>query len=148
MTEHIDGPIGEDVDALDGQRDLDTPDRAEPSLTETAQLSARERAQQRVALARASVRDTTVRVRNSAAFPTRRTIEPTGDSVTTSDDDGDAATITLADRAQAHRAYIISAAVAIVGLLVVVLRRRAAAHQGDDVVDLGEWHLHAEPVNE
>lgn len=148
MTEHIDGPIGEDVDDLDAQRDLDTLDSADASLTETAKLSARERAQQRVAFARASVRDTTVRARNSAVFPTRRTIEPTDDSVDASGDDGDAATITLADRAQAYRAHIISAAVAVIGLLVVVLRRRAAGHQADDFVDLGEWHLHAELIDE
>jgi hypothetical protein len=148
MTEHTDGLIGEDVDALDGRPDLDTPDSVEPSQTETAKLSARERAQQRVALARASLRDTTVRARNSAAFPTRRTVEPTGDSVDASGDDGDAATITLADRAQAYRAHIISAAVAVIGVLVVVLRRRAAAHQADDFVDLGEWHLHAEPIDD
>ena len=147
MTEHIDGPIGEDVDALDAQRDLDSPDSADASLPDTAKLSARERAQQRVALARASVRDTTARARNSAALPSRRTVVPTADSVDASGDTGDAA-ITLADRAQAYRAHIISAAIAAAGLLVVVLRRRAAAHQADDVVDLGEWHLHAEPVDE
>ena len=148
MTEHIDGPIGEDVDALDAQRDLDSPDSADASLPDTAKLSARQRAQQRVALARASVRDTTARARNSAALPSRRTVVPTADSVDASGDTGDAATITLADRAQAYRAHIISAAIAAVGLLVIVLRRRAAAHQADDVVDLGEWHLQAEPVGE
>ena len=146
MTEPTFGPLGDHADHLDAQHNLDSPDDVEPSLTETAKESARERAQQRVALARASLRDTTARARNSAPFLTRRTIEPTRNDIEAADDDGDAV-ITFADRAQAYRAHLIIAAVAAVGLLAVVLRRRAAAHRADDV-DLGEWHLHAELINE
>ncbi len=123
----------EDVE-LDKPSTADAPDEA-------GQVSAWDSAQRRLASARTSIGDVTSRARTSAILASRRPAGPSADR-------GDAPAITLADRAQAYRAHIVSAAVAVAALLAVVLKRRASAHDVADDFDLGEWSLHAEPVDE
>ncbi len=120
--------------------DLETPPTAEVP-GKAGQVSAWDSAQRRLASARTSIGDITSRAKTSATLPSRRTVRPSADRA-------DAPAITLADRAQAYRAHIVSAAVAVAALLAVVLKRRASAHDVADEFDLGEWSLHAEPVDE
>lgn len=120
---------------------IDTQYTDESAPTE-AELSARARTQRRLAQARGSMRDATMRARQSATFPSGKTVDPSDDSVATT-------TSKLVDQAQAYRVHILSGLAAVVALLVAVAVRRARAHGvDDDSLDLGEWHLQAEPVDE
>lgn len=111
-----------------------------PDSTPAGELSARERTQRLLAQARVSAAAAAARARQSAVSASRRNVDPTADA--------DAPAPTLVDRAQAYRTHIISAAAAAVALLVVIVGRRAVGHRHADTVDLGDWHLEAEPIDE
>jgi hypothetical protein len=125
--------VAADTTSLDGElADLGR-DEAEAS-------SARARAQRRLTRARSSVSDATVRARRSAKLPTPRKTE-------TTEDGGPSALSTVVERVQAYRTYVLGAAAALVALIAVA-RKRSSAPQVNDSVDLGDWHLRADPLEE
>jgi hypothetical protein len=108
------------------------------SHDEAEELSARARTQRRLAQARSTVSDATVRARRSAKLPTRRS--------TDSADDGEPTAMSaVVDRVQAYRTYLLGAAAALLALIAVA-RKRSSEPQVDDSVDLGDWHLRADPA--
>ena len=136
MSDTTDGAARDDMNLDPG------PEAATGSpLTPAEELSTRERTQRHLIRAGAAARAATTRARQSATLPSRRTAGPV-------DESQDAASVTLAERAQAYRAHAVSVAAAVVVLLVVIMKRRASAHRAGDTLDLGEWHLEAEPVDE
>ena len=100
-------------------------------------LSARARTQRRLTQARSTLSDATVRARRSAKLPTRPKTETTEDGKPN-------ALGTVAHRLQAYRTYILGAAAALVALIAAA-RKRSSAPEVQDSVDLGNWHLRADP---
>jgi hypothetical protein len=139
MTDTAGAPTPEDI-FDDANLNGDTDDTTASSPTELEELTARQRTQQRLIQARTSAQAAAARARSSATLPSRRN-KPAEDS-------SDAPAISIADRAQAYRTHIVSAAAAVALLLVVIARRGAKRKPVDDTVDLGEWRLHAEAVGE
>ena len=123
-------------------RNDDAIDLDDPSATDVAKPPARARLQSRLNQTRTTVRDASARARNSAALTSRRPAQPF-------DETDDAAPVTtLAQRAQAYRPYLLSAAGAVAAALVLALLRRVRGRNSDDAIDLGEWHLLAQPIDE
>jgi hypothetical protein len=135
----IETTVNGSVDVTDDAANLDG-DPADLARAEAEELSARARTQRRLIQARATVSDATIRARRSAKLPARQKAETT--------EDGEPSTLsTLVDRVQAYRTYILGAAAALVALIAVA-RKRSSEPQVDDSIDLGDWHLRADPPAE
>ncbi len=143
LNEHThDATVG-----VDGGEDLTRRARVQRSLDQ-AQLSASNAAararvaasQRGLSQARAAAWDATGRARSAAA--PRRTAIPTERTPATAGPD------TLVDLVRAYRPQLLTAAAAVVGVLMVVLRRRAAPRRVDAVIDVpGDAVIDAIEVN-
>ena len=126
----------------DESYDPDIDVTASAPLEPAADTSARARSQRRLIQARTAVSGAAARARNTAAFPTRRT--DLIDEELGSDEPSTFSVLT--DHVAAYRTYIAAAVLALLSLLALARKRRATA--APDAVDLGDWHLHAEPADQ
>jgi hypothetical protein len=84
---------------------------------------------------------------NAVASATARARQSAVPSVQNAVSKAGAKTGPLVQRAQGYRAHIIAAVAAVAVVVAVVLRRRAGRTVTDETaVDLGDWHLTAEPT--
>ncbi len=130
LDEHTD----DDIVGVDGGGGLARRARAQRSLDQAnipawnAGARARIAASQRgLSQARAAAWHATGRARSAAA--------PRNTAIPTEGTSDNATTGTVLDRVWAYRPHLLTAAAAVVGVLIVVLGRRAAARRADAVVD-------------
>ena len=120
----------------ESQPDLDVTTADVTAVMPAESLSTSQRRRARLNDAGNAVASAAARARQSAGPPVQNAVNKAG-----------AKTGPLVDRAQPYRAHIIAAVAAIAAVVAVVLRRRGSTPAIEETpVDLGDWHLTAEPT--